>query len=290
MKTNIFTSLKNTFIGILVLCFSLHLQGQDLQYGHAMFNMQVYNPSSVGGKNEISAIALQRLGMVGFEGGPTTSLLGLNAAVLNNKAGVGLTFVQDKIGANKATYLYADFAYKLQLFQDGTLAFGLKGGFSQLRSDLSQLMTSTTENIASLQTASRPNVGTGIQFSMPNFFVGVACPKMLNYEDTQENRAFYVNAGYQHQLTPLVELRPRLLLRSEQGIPMQTEVSALLYMDDKLWTGPTFRTGDALGLLIGARALDAINIGYCFEYGYAGTGTTSHEFMVSYVIVKKEKK
>ena len=169
-----FIYLKKIALVILISWIFLPSSAQESQLSHYMFNTQVYNPGNAGSRNVFSVTALQRLGLIGFQGGPSTSLLALSTPVLNDQAGAGLSFVQDRLGANTATYVYADFAYKLQVTKKGTLAFGIKAGVSQLRSDLSQLVKSSPENIASIRTSFNPNIGTGIQFSLPHFFVGVA--------------------------------------------------------------------------------------------------------------------
>jgi len=262
---------------------------QEGIYSHFMYNTQNYNPASVGLDNSTTVMGIQRLSMIGFEGAPMLTNLMLNASVLNDNAGAGLSLVHDNIGATRSLYYYGDLAYKLKINNSYTFAFGMKVGFSQMTSNLASLRSNTGDDpSANVSTSLRPNVGSGFKFKGRGFTIGFAVPKILEHQETLEIRHYYLTASYNKRLNSVVGLRTNFLLRATEATSAQTEWSALVYFLDQIWVGPAIRHGEAISLHTGIQVLEALDIGYAFEYGVSGTKTTSHEFMVRFNLNKNK--
>ena len=118
---------KIIIIGIALLGGLSTYAQQDAMFTHYMFNTLAINPAYAGSRDALTVTALHRSQWVGFDGAPTTQTLTLHSPVFNNKIGLGLSVVNDKIGPLNTTAFYGDFAYKVKVSKKGTLAFGLKG-------------------------------------------------------------------------------------------------------------------------------------------------------------------
>jgi len=76
---------------------------QEAQFSHYSFNTQSINPAYAGSRDALTVTALHRSQWVGFEGAPTTQTLTAHTPILNDKLGIGLSVLNDKIGPTNNT-------------------------------------------------------------------------------------------------------------------------------------------------------------------------------------------
>ncbi len=100
---------------------------QDAMFTHYMFNTLAVNPAYAGSRDALTVTGLHRSQWVSFPGAPVTQTLTLHTPLAYENTGVGLSFVNDKIGHVNKTSFYADFSYKIKVTKNASLAFGLKG-------------------------------------------------------------------------------------------------------------------------------------------------------------------
>src|SRR6187402_1436303 len=111
------------FLGTLIPSYSQ----EDPLYAQYINNPIVINPAYTGLTNNFNASVSYRKQWAGFEGNPTTLNASAHTSLADNKMGLGILFVQDKIGASKNTEAYATYAYRLDL-GNSNLSFGLQAG------------------------------------------------------------------------------------------------------------------------------------------------------------------
>ena len=277
---------------------------QEAMFTHYSFNTQAINPGYAGSRDALSITGLHRSQWVSFPGAPTTQTLTLHAPVASENIGLGLSFLKDKIGPTKQTSIYADFAYKIKV-GPGKLAFGLKGGMNLRTNKISEL-NKIDQNDVLLKTDQTseflPNFGFGIYYSTEKFYAGISTPRLLEnkYKDNTvralEKRHYYFITGTVFPINKrqTIKLKPTTFVKLTEGAPIELDVTALFYFKDKFWVGPMFRTGDALGALIGLNVSDQFSFGYSFDWSYANKTFTynagSHELMLRYEFFYNEKK
>ena len=88
---------------LLILCLwlaagSVYAQ-QSAQYTQYIFNGLIINPAYAGTKEILNANAMYRSQWAGLEGAPTTQTFAADGTLKNNRLGVGLQVVNDKVGA-----------------------------------------------------------------------------------------------------------------------------------------------------------------------------------------------
>ena len=104
-----------------------------------MFNTVAINPAYAGSRDVLTITGLHRSQWVGFPGAPITQTLTAHTPLLFENAGIGVSFINDKIGPTNMTSMYLDFSYKIKLGKKASLSFGLKGGMNLMSNGLTDL-------------------------------------------------------------------------------------------------------------------------------------------------------
>lgn len=293
------------FIGFMA--FESNAQ-QDAMFTHYSFNTLAVNSGYAGSRDALTVTGLHRSQWVSFPGAPVTQTLTVHTPILNEKLGVGFSLVNDRIGPTRSTGMNVDLAYKIQVGEEGKLAFGLKGGLNMRSSRLASEVTTTEDGDNAfqndIQTDLLPNFGFGLYYSTPKYYVGLSTPRLLENDLTQvsatsvgakEQRHYFFIAGAVFPIneTQTIKLRPTTFFKITGGAPAELDLTALFYFKDTYWVGPMWRTTDAVGILAGLNLTDQFSFGYSFDWSYANqTGAYnagSHELMLRYDFIFNEK-
>ena len=110
------------------VCRQAHAQ-QDPQFSQNMFNLMAVNPGYAGSQGLLSATLINRQQWMGFEGNPKTTLGSVHAPIkpFGISSGVGLVFMDDRLGFEKNMTIMGNYAYRLDL-GPGTLGIGINLG------------------------------------------------------------------------------------------------------------------------------------------------------------------
>lgn len=292
--------MKNIILSLCALLVGLHAHAQqEAMFTHYSFNTLAVNPAYAGSREALTITGLGRFQWVNFDGAPRTNTLTAHAPILNENLGVGLSFLNDRIGPTTANSIFVDFAYKIKM-GSGKLAFGLKGGVNMLNNDLNSLtaIDDNDEFLAGVNTPTQilPNVGAGIYYNTEKFYAGLSTPRLLENDfknsavtQAKESRHYYLIAGTVFPISKKqnIKLRPTALVKLTQAAPIELDLTALVYFNDVFWIGPMFRTGDAAGVLAGVNITDQFSFGYSFDWSYTNKTITyknygSHELMLRY--------
>ena len=84
---------------------------QDSQYTQYMYNTINVNPGYAGSRGAMSLFLLHRSQWVQMDGAPTTNAVSLNTPINESKLGVGLSFVNDRIGPTQENAISVDVSY-----------------------------------------------------------------------------------------------------------------------------------------------------------------------------------
>lgn len=294
--------MKNRFILIALIVLGvnqIHAQ-QQAAYTHYMYNTLVINPAYAGSRDALTFTALGRFQWVGFKGAPTTQTFTVHTPVAKKNIGLGLSFVNDKIGPTNNTAVNVDFAYRLKLSEKARLCFGVNGGFNSFSAQVNNLTLSDPTDVAFLENRRGkmlPSLGTGIYFQMPNFYVGASVPSILEnnlfatgnsnaVDISKERRHYYFIAGAVFTISPSVKFKPTLLGKLVQNAPFQMDVTGTFMLKDVVDLGIMYRTGDGVGALVGVHISKQLLFGYSFDWS-TGVRTGkfnggSHEIMLRY--------
>ena len=110
----------------------------------------------------------------------------------------------------------------------------------------------------------------------------------------QEQRHYYLIAGGLIDLSDNLAFKPTGLLKVTEAAPTEVDLTASFIIVKRLLLGAMFRTGDAVGALIGFDVNSQFHIGYSYDWSYAlktsAYNQGSHEIMLRYDFLFFDKK
>lgn len=290
--------MKNIYIILFIVLNTFGAIAQQApQFTQYMYNTIAVNPAYAGSREALSIVALHRSQWIGFDGGPITQTLSIHTPLRNEKIGVGLSFVGDRLGYEKYNYIYADFSYTINISEQTKLAFGVKAGFTHYKLDEHLYYdpdVSTDPYFQEKFTKWSPNVGAGIYLHQQKWYVGISSPKLIenDYNKTGENVAleqshFYGIAGYVFDLSKNgnFKMRPTALVKYTKGATPSYDATLSFLFYEKLWVGGSYRIDDSWGALVDFKIVDQLRIGYAYDYPISKIRPYtdgSHEIMLIY--------
>ncbi|MBA4239501.1 MAG: hypothetical protein C0448_02155 [Sphingobacteriaceae bacterium] len=294
---------------ILILNFGFIKAQQDPMYTHYMYNTLVINPAYAGSRDALTVTALHRSQWVNFKGAPMVQTLSLHSPLRNEHIGIGLSVSNDKIGPTNNTSAVLDFAYIMKLNKKSKLALGLSAGANMFQANLSSVQLDQQADPSfqnDVNNRFTPNFGFGAYYSRERFYAGVSVPKILEnkYSDLNlsagnnpagmEQRHYYFIAGSMIKISDNLDFKPTTFVKVTPAAPIQADVTAAFVIKKKVLLGVMYRTGDAVGALIGLDLTEQFHIGYSYDYSY-GLQTFkyhqgSHEIMLRYDFIFSSKK
>ncbi len=275
---------------------------QDAMFSHYMYNTLWLNPAYAGTREALTVTGIHRSQWVGFDGAPQGQSLTMHSPMLNGKMGIGLSLLNDQIGPTKSTVVAIDLAYQIRLTQKSKLAFGLKGLANFYRNDLSTLTLDQQNDVAFAQNVNTTllNLGAGLYYYRERFYVGISTPKLFENKlsnstssASKEQRHYFMIMGAVFNLSNALKLKPTIFVKATEGAPIQGDVTAMFLYKEKFNIGAMYRTGDAVGMLVGFNFTEQFYLGYSFDWSMANTtgkyNSGSHEIMLRYDFIFKSK-
>lgn len=273
---------------------------QDPQYTQYMYNTMSVNAAYAGQRDVLSATALYRTQWVGVEGAPETVTFGIHAPLRNDRIGLGLNVVSDKLGPSQETSIDANISYSIPLdyYGDTELSFGLKGGLHLLDTDWSKGIFQNTDRLfnENMDLLS-PVIGAALYLNSNNWYLGASVPNVIateHYDDFQESIAterlhYFLIGGYVFDLNARTKLKPNFFVKGVSGSPLIADLSLNALFSEKITVGLAYRWDDSVSGLLGFQ----INKGLFLGYAYDATTTAlsnynsgTHEIMLRFELQK----
>lgn len=275
---------------------------QDVQFTHNMFNGLIYNPAVAGSKDGMSAFLLTRNQWVGFEGAPTTQTVSIDAPIAKLRGGIGLHIVNDRLGYESQIGANASYAYKLPLNDNAVLSLGLSIGFAQKTIDGANFNPITKGDlhipVAKISDIIAPDLGFGLFYKSAKMYLALSSSHLtepLIASKTNSGletglkvvRHYFATAGYNYALTPALDIRPSFFLKfTEASIAKPIfDINGLLFYKQRVWIGTSYRSIDAVALLLGFNINEQLRVGYSYDINtskLANFNSGSHEFVIGY--------
>ncbi len=296
-------------IGFVLTIGSLNIQAQQApMYTHYMNNTLVVNPAYAGSRDALTVTALHRMQWVDFEGAPVTQSLTMHTPLSNEHMGIGLSILNDKIGPTNMTSLVFDYAYRFNLTENSKMSFGLSVGANLFQADLSALQLDVQNDPVFLNNINNhvtPNIGFGAYYSRERFYAGFSIPNLLetSYSEIdqgngksligKEQRHYFFIAGALFHVGDNLDFKPTSFVKVTVGAPIEADLTASFIIQKRFLLGAMFRTGDAIGGLIGFDITDQLHLGYSYDWSF-GLQTFrynkgSHELVLRYDFLLNNK-
>jgi type IX secretion system PorP/SprF family membrane protein len=268
-----------------------------------MFNTMTVNSAYAGSRGHFSVTALHRTQWVGIDGAPQTQSLSIESPVGKN-VGLGLSFVNDKLGPAKETYIDANVSYTIRLNDESQLSFGMKGGGRLLNVDLFDGFQNQSD-VASINNKFLPTVGAGVYWRNEKTYIGLSVPNFLtdkhfnrddfsadNYKVSAERLHYFLIAGKVFDLSSSVKFKPAFLGKFVSGAPAIVDLSANFMIEETVRLGVAYRWDDSVSGLLGLQINPRLLLGYAYDLTTTRLGdfnSGTHEIMLRYELITREK-
>ncbi len=261
-----------TVIAMLLLFVTGGYAQQDPMFTKYMFNSLIFNPGYAGSKDYMSVGILHRTQWAGFEGAPTTQTVTLHTPLKNERVGVGFSLINDEIGPTNSLGANLSYAYRIPVGKNGgKFSIGVSGGVENYRADFSQLNLENPDDVfADNPNEWNPNFGLGLYYYTRNFYAGVSCPHLIEYEllPNQSNTETAIFArNFRHYYFTMgtaipvkgdnIIFKPSILVKNvgfdkqfsseeafqDVGAPTEFDIDLSLLFQQTFWIGASFRSG-----------------------------------------------
>lgn len=307
------TAFKASVIFLIMIAASASVKvfaQYDAMFTQYMNNEMFINPAYTGSKEALAITLLHRQQWIGIEGRPITTTLTIHSPVWENKMGLGLSLLNEKIGVTNRDMIYLSYAYRIRTGLKSYLSFGLMGGI-HIQSDKLSLVKTDVDNdphfSANTETVVTPNFGFGINFNTDKFFAGISIPRLLDDHLTlgengdvikavgfkPESFHYYLTLGRVFTITDYFKLKPSLMAKAVLNAPVEFDINLSSLIKEHLWLGVSYRSGADIAAMIGLQIGPQFLINYSYDYPLTGLNkftSGSHEIVLSALFAYKGKK
>ena len=292
---------KLLVIAALILAQSgVVLAQQDKLITHFIYDKMSYNPGSTGLDEGICGTMVYRNQWDKVNGAPNSVLFNVEANMNRYfPGGIGVSFFHDAIGFNRQNNLYLNYSYPVQLGNLGVLGVGVGLGIQNFGQNPSWV-PSTTQIDASLPVgynATNFDMNFGLYLKAnEGWYVGLSSthltePKMSKKiaqftQSYDTKRHYYLMGGY--TIAGIGgsdgDLDMQALVRTE-FTKVSADINVRYIWRQLLYGGITYRTIDAVGLMVGYMPIRNLTIGYSYDITtnrLSNISRGSHEIALRY--------
>lgn len=293
-------------ITVIAVVISLFIQvnkasaQQSAMFSQYMFNTLAFNPAYAGSRNVVAATALYRNQWVGIEGAPKTTTFTVDAPFAQDRVGLGMQIISDKLGITTTTGASLSAAYRIPM-NTGAFAFGMEGSFSQYHAGYTDVILDPSGPVGdpgfrNNVTKFLANASAGAYYSSDRFYAGLSLKELIPNRLTNDSipasgitarqtAHAFLATGYVFPLDDDFNLKTSMLIKGVRGAPVQADVNATLWIKDIFAVGAEYRTSADISFLAELRMTSQVRIGYAYDRSTTTLRTFnsgSHEFMIRY--------
>ncbi len=293
------------FLIFLMFTTFVSFAQQDAQYTQYMYNTINVNPAYAGSRGAMSIFAMHRTQWVGLDGAPVTNVASVNTPLNGNNLGLGVSFINDKIGPTNENTFSVDLSYTIPATETFKLSFGIKATANLFNLDITKLNPVNAfpldPSMQNIDNQFSPNIGAGIYLHSDKAYIGFSIPSFLEsnrYDDNEvaifkEKINYYLMGGYVFDLSSDIKFKPAFLSKLVIGTPLQVDISGNFLFSEKFTIGLAYRWSAALSAMVGFQVSDGLYIGYGYDRETTklnNYNSGSHEIFLRYEIFKNNDK
>lgn len=278
---------------------------QEAQYTQYMYNTANVNPGYTGTRGCFSALVMHRSQWVGLEGAPKTNTVAMSTPLgLNNRMGLGVSVINDKIGPSDENAISVDLSYNINTTENSKLSFGIKGTANFFSVDFNKTkIHNVSDGLIRQNVDNRffPNIGAGAFWYSDKTYVGLSIPFILEQKyydnDVQyvasERMHPHLIAGHVFRLSSEVQFKPTTMIKYVNGAPLQVDLSGNFWFNEKFSLGAAYRWSAAWSAMAGFQINDSWLVGYAYDRDVTRLGnfnSGSHEIFLRYELFKRVEK
>jgi type IX secretion system PorP/SprF family membrane protein len=283
MKKLIFT------LAALLILMSTGFAQQTPLSSTYYYNKFILNPALTGIYKRPQLFLVHRNQWSGLPGNPVTNMLTMEAALKNDKIGLGAVLYSDDLGLTSTIGGKFSYAYRVKLAQESYLSLGLGAGISRLGIRFNEAVVEDPYDL-SIYNFNAMNKVTfdatgGANFNWRKLNIGFSIPNLINTKakfhnnDTLLSSSSYfayarhiaAMASYELALTSDAKnsLTPSILFKrdlSKGPRPMQLDINLMYDHEKKYMAGVAYRTDYGIIAQVGIKLFDQLTIGYAYDF------------------------
>jgi len=270
------------------------LSQQEKLLTHFIYDKMSLNPGSTGLDEGICGTMIYRNQWDKVNGAPNSAVLNVEANM--NRffpGGVGLSFYHDAIGFSRQNNLLLNYAYPLSIRTAGTLGIGVGVGMINFGMDPSWVPPTQAIDQSLPQSTS----GTNVDFNFglywkgrQNYYAGISSThlsqselKNINYTSA---RHYFIMGGkkFPDLFGTGKGLDAQVLMRTDM-VKFSADVNVRYMHQNLFYAGLTYRTSDAVALMLGFMPIQNMTVGYSYDLTINQLSSISrgtHELVVKY--------
>lgn len=273
---------------------------QDKLITHFIFDKMSVNPGETGLDEGICGTLIYRNQWDKVNGAPNSAVFNV-AANLNrfhpNLGGVGLAFYHDAIGFNRQNNLLLNYSHHQYLGGIGTLGIGIGIGMINFGQNPVWVPPTTQVDVTLPVGFSATNLDINFGLYMngaSGWYAGLSSTHLnealmrqtvglIDYQ-YQTARHYYAMGGYKFMNIGDGYIDAQALVRTDLT-KVSADINARYVWRNMLYGGLTYRTIDAVGVMVGWMPIPNATIGYSYDVTtnkLAGISQGSHEIVLKY--------
>lgn len=276
-------------------------------YRQFFFNPYLFNPAFVGINKQGEVNLTYKKVAANFKGSPVAAGLNLQLPTTNNRVALGFNMVSDRQVLLKNTSFAGTFGYIVPVTRKSSLRFGLSAGLGVNSIDLTaeELSTNDPAILAAASNNSYMDGNFGVAYVSSGLRLGFALTEIFNSDPFNEetfgkvstttlrNRLYSVSYRFRLDQMETFTLEPWALYRqTSDRLNDAWEGGAVLYYQDKLWTGTSYHQQRGAGVFFGLNIKDKLTFSYNYEFPPFQSkmaGLSAHELQMSIKFGKKKQ-
>ena len=280
---------RNIMSSMVLLCvFVLPLTGQQQQLNTMfMYNKLLINPAYAGYHDHVCLSAIVREQWLGFEGAPKAQALSINAPLSSQRIGLGLNFQRQSIGVSSSTTVDGIYSYRVPAGR-GTLSLGVQASARFLSVDCSDPAVRAVQDVgidpgvdALADQKFIANVGAGIYYYTPSFYIGASAPRLMssdidfevnNLFTAKEQPHYYFMTGVALKLDHRMSFVPQVLVRYTEAAPVSVDLNLGLRWQQDFSAGVSLRKGgngdaflESVDIIASAKILRGLRLAAAYD-------------------------
>jgi type IX secretion system PorP/SprF family membrane protein len=304
---------RNFLVFSLFACVvgSTAIAQQDKLMTHFIFDKMSLNPGATANTipvDGICATSLYRNQWDKVNGAPNSAVLNVEARLERFFPGrVGVSFYHDAIGFTRQNNVLLNYAYPLEINGVGELSVGVGVGIQNIGMDPTWVPPTTlADNTLPTgygTTQLDANFGLYFKGDAAPFYVGLSSTHLpaSTFESNDATpitydaaRHYYLMGGYTYQGLGPGDLEGNVLVRTDM-VKFSTDINARYIWQNQAYGGLTFRTSDAVAIMLGAQPFKMMNgdtspldhfiVGYSYDVSInklSSISRGSHEILMKY--------
>lgn len=283
---------------VVIACSTLTAQ-QDKLITHFIYDKMSINPGETGIDKGICATTIYRNQWDKVNGAPNSAVLNVeaNLSPYFRAGGLGISFYHDAIGFSRQNNLLLNYSYPLEIQNAGTLGIGLGLGMVNFGMN-PNWVPPTTNPDNSLPTgfgATNLDLNFGLYFKgLQDYYAGISSTHLSQsvLSETvsgvnnayQTARHYYIMGGKKFRNVAGGDIDANVLMRTDL-VKFSADINARYIWRDIAYGGLTYRTSDAVAIMLGWVPITNMTVGYSYDITMnklSSVSRGSHEILLKY--------